>query len=80
MEPEELKGRPLELRRDDERLTSLLGGRCVGVVSGNIGVVEPALEKAIKLLDCEPGRDVGIRLESRDDVMLLENRRNHDLG
>lgn len=54
------------------------------MLSGNIGVVEPAYEKAIEPLDCEiaaePGRDGGVRLESRDADMLLDKRRSQEEG
>ena len=52
------------------------------MVSGIIGVVEPVCENAIEPLDCEtaeePGREVGVRLESREADMLLDKRRSQE--
>jgi len=48
---------------------------------GNMGVVDPACENAYEPLECEitadTGREIGVRLESRDFVMLLDKRRSH---
>ena len=83
-EPEERNGEPLELRTDDERFTSLFGGSGTGVVSGKMGVVEPACENAIEPFECEmaaePGREMGVVLDSRELDMLLEKRRSHERG
>lgn len=51
LEPEERKGEPLELRSEDDRFTSLFGGSGCGVLSGSIGVEEPACEKAMEPLE-----------------------------
>ena len=84
MEPEERKGELLELRTEDERFTSLFGGSGNGVRSGNIGVVDPACEKAMEPFECEtaaePGRDMGVEVDSRELDMLLDKRRIHDRG
>lgn len=54
------------------------------MLSGSIGVEEPACEKAIDPLECEmaeePGREMGVWLDSRELVMLLDKRRIHDRG
>lgn len=75
----------LVLRRDDERLTSLLGGiDDGGVVSRNMDVVEPVGEKANEPFDCatapEPGRETGVLLESRDEEMEVDRRRSQRCG
>ena len=66
LEADDGNGEPLALRTDGERFTSLLGGSAGGVLSGNIGVVEPEYEKATEPLDCEmaaePGRRVALGL------------------
>ena len=84
LEADDGNGEPLALRTDGERFTSLLGGSAGGVLSGNIGVVEPEYEKATEPLDCEmaaePGREGGVRLESRDADMLLDKRRSQVEG
>lgn len=84
-EPELGYGEPLEvLRSEEDRLTSLLGGSGGGVLSGNIGVMDPALEKATDPFEydtaAEPGREVGARLESREVDMLLDKRRSQECG
>ena len=52
--------------------------------SGNIGVVDPACEKAMEPFECEtaaePGRDMGVEVDSRELDMLLDKRRIHDRG
>ena len=58
-------GVPLELlRTEDARFTSLFGGKGAGLLFGNIGVVEPAWEKATEPFDCDtaadPGRDTDV--------------------
>jgi hypothetical protein len=84
LEPDERKGEPLELRTEEERFTSLFGGSGGGVLSGSIGVVDPACEKAIEPFECEtaaePGRDMGVEVDSRELDMLLDKRRIHDRG
>lgn len=55
-EPDEVKGEPLVLRSDDVLLTSLFGWDVGGVlVPGNMGVVEPAMEK-----DCDTAAEPGL--------------------
>lgn len=48
---------------------------------GNMGVVDPVCEKANEPLEWEitadAGREPGVRLESRDLLMLVEKRRSH---
>lgn len=72
------------LRSEVERFTNLFGGSGNGVLSGSIGVVEPACEKAIEPFECEmaeePGRDMGVEVDSRELDMLLDKRRIHDRG
>lgn len=72
------------LRTEDDLFTSLFGGSACGVVSGKIGVVDPACEKAIEPFECEtaaePGRDMGVELDSRELDMLLDRRRIHERG
>ena len=84
LDPEDRRGEPVELRSEAERFTSLLGGNGGGVLSGSIGVVEPACEKAIEPLEyetaAEPGRDMGVWLDSRELDKLLDKRRIHDRG
>jgi Zn-finger nucleic acid-binding protein len=84
LDPEERNGEPVELRSEAERFTNLLGGSGGGVLSGSIGVVEPACEKAIEPLEydtaAEPGRDMGVWLDSRELDMLLDKRRIHERG
>ena len=74
------KGESLALRTEDVRFTSLFGAEAGVVVTGNMGVDEPACEKASEPLEwetaAEPGREVGVRLLSRDVDMPLDNRRN----
>lgn len=74
-----MKGDPLVLRREDDRFTSLFGGKGGGVLPGSIGVVEAACEKAADPFECETaaeaGRDTG-EFESRE--RLPEKRRNQD--
>ena len=70
------------LRSEDDRFTNLFRGKAGGVLSGNMGVVEPACENATEPFDCEtaaePGRDVGVWLESRDVDILLDKRRSQE--
>lgn len=84
-ELEVANGELLVLRREDERFTSLFGGsEDGGVAAWNMGVVEPECEKACGPLDCEmaadPGREVGVLLESRDDVIEVDKRRSQRCG
>ncbi len=76
-----MKGDPLVLRREDDRFTSLFGGKGGGVLLGIIGVVQPACENAADPFECETaaeaGRDTG-EFESREK--LLDRRRNQDCG
>ena len=50
----------LVLRTEEDLLTSLLGGAGVGEKEGNIGVVDPAFEKASEALDCETATECGL--------------------
>lgn len=62
-------------------MTSLFRGCEVGPLPGNMGVVDPAWEKAKEPLECEiaadEGREAGVLLESRDFDILLDKRRSH---
>lgn len=62
-------------------MTSLFRGCEVGPLPGNMGVVDPAWEKAKEPLECdtaaEEGREAGVLLESRDLDTLLDKRRSH---
>lgn len=77
----------LKLRTDDERLTSLLGGKFVEFSTGKSGAVEGAFEYATEPLECETaaevGREEGVRLDSRLDILfdsLLNQGRRVDTG
>lgn len=79
----EAEGEELILREEEERLTSLLGGRVLGEAE-KLGESEAALEKAAEeALDWEtaeePGREGGARLESREVDRLLDRRRSRPL-
>lgn len=78
-EPDPGEGVPLALCSEAVRLTSLLGGRGGGVLSENIGVVEPVRDRVWEpeVYAADPGRDtLGVLLESRDVDMPVERRRN----
>ncbi len=81
--PDERRAEPLVLRTEEFLFTSLLGCGGIGVVSGNMRVVEPVRDRASEGLEfvtaADPGREVGVRLESRD-VDMLEKRRSQDRG
>jgi len=81
--PFESREEPLVLRTEEFLFTSLLGCGGVGVVSGNMRVVEPVQDRASEGFEfdtaADPGREVGVRLQSRD-VDILENRRSQDRG
>lgn len=62
-------------------MTNLFRGCDVGSVFGSMGVVDPVCENAYEPLECETtadtGRELGVRLESRDFDILAEKRRSH---
>jgi hypothetical protein len=68
-------------RTEADLLTSLFRGCEVDSILDNMGVVDPVCEKAYEPLECEitadTGRELGVRLESRDFDMLFEKRRSH---
>jgi hypothetical protein len=80
-EPGVWEGESLTPRTEADLLTSLFRGCEVDSIFGSMGVVDPVCEKAYEPLECEitadTGRELGVRLESRDFDMLFEKRRSH---
>lgn len=71
-EPEGCEGASRAPRTDEERLTSLFGGKGEGERLPTIGAVEPSWEKAMDPFEAETEGDMGPGLELRLEVCELE--------